>query len=146
MFVPLGYSLYLHIYRYKMSTASIALHIATFLEFFQIFTCHNAKYLKIHWLFCKLHCHFVIIWWPESENHWLWASGQCILESLHPGKQPAWAVYIYTSFQIRYLNRIAHPVNLSCQIIKYWTYFLCTCSVFQLALLLLEREREKCFI
>ena len=31
--------------------------------------------------FCRLHCKFVIIWWPKSENHWPRAWGHCILEA-----------------------------------------------------------------
>ena len=40
-------------------------------EFLPNFTLH----LDIFWPFCKLQCNFFIIWWPESENHWPWASG-----------------------------------------------------------------------
>ena len=46
------------------------------------FTCNKAIDLQIHWPFYKLHCNFVIIWWPESENHWPGALGHCILEDL----------------------------------------------------------------
>ena len=49
---------------------------------FPNFTCHKAIDLKIHWPLCKLQCNFVIIWWPESENYWSWASDHCILEAL----------------------------------------------------------------
>ena len=38
-------------------------------------------YLKIHWPFYKFQCKFVIIWWPDWENHW--TLGHCILEVLH---------------------------------------------------------------
>ena len=49
---------------------------------FPNFICHKAIALKVDWPFCKLHCILVIFWWPESENHWPWASGHCILEAL----------------------------------------------------------------
>ena len=45
------------------------------------FTCHKAKYLKIHWPFTKLCCNFVITWWPKTGNHWSWISSHCILEA-----------------------------------------------------------------
>ena len=35
---------------------------------FQNFTCYKAIVLKIHWPFCKLHCNFVNIWWPETTD------------------------------------------------------------------------------
>ena len=38
------------------------------------FTCHKAVHLKIHW-------YFTIIWWPESKNHCLFASGHSVLEA-----------------------------------------------------------------
>ena len=33
---------------------------------FSNFTCHKTIYLRIHWLFCKLNCNSLIIWWPGS--------------------------------------------------------------------------------
>ena len=45
---------------------------------FSDFTYHKAINLKIPCLFCKIHCNFVIICWPESENHWPWASDHSI--------------------------------------------------------------------
>ena len=49
---------------------------------FPNFTCQRAIYLKIHWLVCKLHYNFVIIWWPEFENHWPCTASHCVLEAL----------------------------------------------------------------
>ena len=49
---------------------------------FPNFTCPTARDLKMHCPLYKLQCNFVIIWWLESENHWSWASGHCILKAL----------------------------------------------------------------
>ena len=35
---------------------------------FSNFTCLKSVDFKINWPFCKSHCKFVIIWWPESEK------------------------------------------------------------------------------
>ena len=45
------------------------------------FSCHKTIYFKIHWPLSKLHCKFVIIWWPKSENYWPLELGHYILEA-----------------------------------------------------------------
>ena len=57
------------------------------LEFYQILLALWQKIYKIHWPFCKLDCSFVIIWWPDSENHWPWAPSHYILEVWKEGRK-----------------------------------------------------------
>ena len=37
--------------------------------------------------FSKFIGHSVVIWWPESEIHWSWESGHCILKDLDKTKK-----------------------------------------------------------